>query len=259
MNRRKGFTLIELLVVIAIIALLLSVILPSLRRAKEAAQRVVCRNHLKNIGLSNEIYATENDGAFVPINDPSLGSGRSQWVVNRAFRGILQLNNKQESATSNYNTPDDYLCPTDKISTDKANAGGGGVLLSYAYNVTDWGWSHMAAGNYVGHKTSTLKVPGTKLSFADSVDWWLEWSGADYREPGWDALGQASLDEYQAAGRWGPTIYRHNDGANVLYYDGHSEYLKKDELFIVENFDADPKQPQGMWVGNMSFYNQYRR
>jgi prepilin-type N-terminal cleavage/methylation domain-containing protein/prepilin-type processing-associated H-X9-DG protein len=256
MKKSNGFTLIELLVVIAIIALLLAIILPSLRRAKEAAQRVVCRNHLKNIGLSNEIYTTEYDGAFVPINDPSLGSGYSQWVVNEAFREILELNDKQETATSRYNTPDDYLCPSDKISTDKTMAGGGGVLLSYAYNVTDWGWAHMAAGNYCGHKTSTLKLPGSKLAFADSVDWWLEWAGADYRAPGWDELGQASLTEYQAAGRFGPVIYRHNDGANVLYYDGHSEYLKKDDIFIVENFDAD--QP-GMWAGNMSFYNEYRR
>ncbi len=254
MKKSKGFTLIELLVVIAIIALLLSIILPSLKRAKESAQRIVCRNHLKNIGLSNEIYATEHDNAFVPINDPSLPVGHSQWVVNDAFRDILKLNDKQQSATSNYDTPDDYLCPTDRISTDKANAGGGGVLLSYAYNLTDWGWNHMASGNYTGHKTSSLKVPGSKLAFSDSVDWWLEWSGADYRSPGWDDLGQDSLDNYQVAGRWGPTIYRHNEGANVLYYDAHSEYLKKEEIFIIDNFDAG--QP-GMWAGNKGLYDQY--
>jgi prepilin-type N-terminal cleavage/methylation domain-containing protein len=51
MKKNNGFTLIELLVVIAIIALLLAVILPSLRLAKEAGKRIVCLNNLKQLSL----------------------------------------------------------------------------------------------------------------------------------------------------------------------------------------------------------------
>ena len=62
--KKKAFTLIELLVVIAIIALLVSVIVPSLRKAKESAQNVVCRSNLRQYGLAGAMYTDENDGFF---------------------------------------------------------------------------------------------------------------------------------------------------------------------------------------------------
>ncbi len=66
MKKREGFTLIELLVVIAIIALLLSILLPSLNKAKEKAKEIVCRVHLKGIGLGMIIYIEENDDKVYP-------------------------------------------------------------------------------------------------------------------------------------------------------------------------------------------------
>ncbi len=62
--KRKAFTLIELLVVIAIIALLLSIIVPSLRKAKEMAWNVICRNNLRQYGLAGTMYTQENDSMF---------------------------------------------------------------------------------------------------------------------------------------------------------------------------------------------------
>ncbi|MCO6436879.1 MAG: prepilin-type N-terminal cleavage/methylation domain-containing protein [Phycisphaerae bacterium] len=74
--KRKGFTLIELLVVVAIIALLISILLPSLSRARELAKRAVCASNLRGIGQGEHIYANDNAEWF-PIHFFS-GNGTSQ-------------------------------------------------------------------------------------------------------------------------------------------------------------------------------------
>ena len=75
---RKGFTLVELLVVIGIIALLISILLPSLSKARRAANTVACAANLRSIIQGMQIYAAQNKG-FIP---GSMTSGKFLFLDN---------------------------------------------------------------------------------------------------------------------------------------------------------------------------------
>lgn len=262
MKKTKAFTLIELLVVIAIIGLLLAIIMPALKRAKEFGMRVVCSNNLKSVGTANEMYTNQYSGAYVPLRYINANGTAVDWIRNEGFQNLLDFENLRGSEEPKYyGIPKKLMCPADKISKDLDNASRDyNVLTSYAFNTTEWGgWNYITNptyNQYIGHKTSTMKLPAERLAFIDGIDWWTHWHSADPGR-GWNQYRQMSIDDYKdICNLHGPVIYRHSEGANVVFYDGHVEYFRKEVLFNEKDYEAKPRKP-GMWVMDINMY--YKR
>ena len=144
-SSRRGFTLVELLVVIGIIALLISILLPSLNRARQSAKTVVCLSHLKSIGQAVALYTNDNKGTLpygywnglpmAPANEYGFnGAQAADWTVliKASLDGTAGTNYNDDAVAggADNGTNEVFFCP-------EANASGtiaGQTYMHYSTN-----------------------------------------------------------------------------------------------------------------------------
>lgn len=263
LKKRRAFTLVELLVVIGIIALLISVLLPALGKARESASKVKCASNQRQVGIAYQQYALDNKN-YVPwraVQGPTGRDGVARWVpyatfgpdsgyvdATQASVGVALLLKPPMGVGRAYLQSNDvFFCPSDDIRRpyrDRNHGWGPSYVPVYGdagrgYSMSYWGWyypresynkstglvEYRPAPELVNEKYN-LKGPSNRTLMTD--------------QGVWTRPGLATSDPDYVASMQYP--FFHKKGWNVLYLDGHVKWIAYD---AINAFGLPAPQGQG--------------
>ncbi len=239
----KGFTLVELLVVIGIIALLISILLPSLNKARRYANSVKCQSNLRQLGIAQVMYANANRGFLTPVStDWNAWTGKNTSWAERLVGYLPQGARSTSESLGVGRFTGVFACPDYPSSgVDESSLYWQNNKPSYAMN------SFINAGNPASttanmpwaYKLARARNPteiillgdlsnGSGYDYIPTDDGYVAYWNNTAKKPSRYSVGPTPRPGYRHGGNDRPTMK-----ANMLFVDGHVTSLSPNELMDV--------------------------